>query len=164
MIYEFIHNGDLQKVELEDNRKAVINGGARTIEIDYSPNGRLYIIENGVRREVCVAVNGDKTFVDIDGVLYEFTQPRDDVGGSSGGSGHAADPSKVFAPMPGKIVKLMVGLGDKVEPKQHLVIVEAMKMENIIVAHGTGTVKAINFSEGQQCDTETPLVELEAAE
>jgi biotin carboxyl carrier protein len=164
MIFEFVHDGQIHKVELKDNRFAVVDGNPQVIEIDYSPTGRIYLIDSNTRREICTAANGDKTYIDIDGVLFEFTQPQDEIGGSGGAGGHAADPHKVFAPMPGKIVKLMVGVGDKVEPKQHLVIVEAMKMENIIVAHGTGKVKAINFSEGQQCDTETPLVELEAAE
>ena len=63
--------------------------------------------------------------------------------------------------MPGNIVKLLVAVGDTVEVKQQTVIVEAMKMENPVLARAKGIVKAVNFAEGDQVDTETPIIELE---
>ena len=62
--------------------------------------------------------------------------------------------------MPGKIVKVLVQPGDKVEPKQKLVIVEAMKMENPLVAPFSAEILKVNCSSGQLVDTETVLVEL----
>lgn len=164
MIHEFIYNGDTKTVELKDNRTATFPESSSKIEIEYNPDGRMFLRQGTNRLEIHAAVNGDKTFVDIGGRLYEFSQPAQDANGGSGGSGVITDPSQVFAPMPGKIVKLSVAVGDKVEPKQHLVIVEAMKMENIIVAKAKGTVKAINFAEGDQVDTDNPIVELELDE
>jgi biotin carboxyl carrier protein len=159
MIYEFFYNGETRTVELKDNRLAVVAGRSEPIEIDYTPDRRLFLRLGNQVKEVHAVTNGDKTYVDIDGILYEFAKPSDQIAGGAGA--HAVDPSKVFAPMPGKVVKLMVGVGDAVEPKKHLVIVEAMKMEHIIVAHGTGSVKAVNFAVGDQVDTETPIIELE---
>jgi|WetSurMetagenome_2_1015567.scaffolds.fasta_scaffold268275_2 biotin carboxyl carrier protein len=164
MIYEFIHKGETKAVELKDNRSATFPGTDKPVQIEIMPGGRLFHRNGDATREIFAVVDGAKTYVDIDGLLFEFATPTQDVSGPGGAAGHMADPSKVFAPMPGKVVKLMVKEGDKVAPKQHLVIVEAMKMENIIVAHGAGTVKKVNFTEGQQCDTETPIIELEPAE
>lgn len=52
----------------------------------------------------------------------------------------------VTAPMPGTILDVKVGVGDKVESGQVVLILEAMKMENEIVAPAAGTVKAVHVS------------------
>jgi biotin carboxyl carrier protein len=66
--------------------------------------------------------------------------------------------------MPGKIVKIMAEVGGDVREKQALVIVEAMKMENPVLARAKGKVKAIHFAVGDQVDTESPIIELELEE
>ncbi|WP_218653442.1 acetyl-CoA carboxylase biotin carboxyl carrier protein subunit [Streptococcus pluranimalium] len=53
------------------------------------------------------------------------------------------------APMPGTILKVLVNVGDSVSENQPLMILEAMKMENEIVASSAGTVSAIHVSAGQ---------------
>lgn len=164
MNYEFIYNGEVKLVELKDNRIASFGEDSSPVEMDYTPDGRIFLRRDGRVKEVFAVSNGDKTFVDIDGTLFEFAIPSDEVGAKEAGGGLDADPSKVFAPMPGKVVKIMVSVGDAVEPKKHLVIVEAMKMEHIVVAKAAGKVKAVNFAVGNQVDTDTPLVELELAE
>lgn len=53
------------------------------------------------------------------------------------------------APMPGKILELKVAAGERVEQNQTVLILEAMKMENAIVAEHAGTVSAIHVTAGQ---------------
>ncbi|MDY4762316.1 acetyl-CoA carboxylase biotin carboxyl carrier protein subunit [Streptococcus thoraltensis] len=53
------------------------------------------------------------------------------------------------APMPGTILKVLVNVGDTVSENQPLMILEAMKMENEIVASSAGTVSAIHVTPGQ---------------
>jgi biotin carboxyl carrier protein len=55
---------------------------------------------------------------------------------------------KVNAPMPGTIIKVVASVGDKVKRGQVLVILEAMKMENEIVAPSDGEVASINVVSG----------------
>jgi len=55
---------------------------------------------------------------------------------------------KVNAPMPGTILKVVASVGDKVKRGDVLVVLEAMKMENDIVAPQDGTVASINVSKG----------------
>lgn len=64
----------------------------------------------------------------------------------------------VAAPMPGNILRVEVKQGDTVKSGQILVILEAMKMENEIVAPRDGTVAQVVTSKGAVVDTGSPLV------
>ena len=64
----------------------------------------------------------------------------------------------VEAPMPGNIIRVDVKQGDTVKAGQILVILEAMKMENEIVAPKDGTVAQVVTSKGAVVDTGSPLV------
>ncbi len=66
----------------------------------------------------------------------------------------------VTAPMPGKIFKLMVAPGDPVTAGQEVLILEAMKMENSIMATVSGTVRQVLVAEGDAVQGDTPLVEI----
>ena len=56
---------------------------------------------------------------------------------------------EVIAPMPGKILAVNVGVGDRVQYKDVLCTLEAMKMENEIMAPGGGVVTEVKVAEGQ---------------
>jgi biotin carboxyl carrier protein len=65
-----------------------------------------------------------------------------------GGLGVADGEQRVVAPMPGKVIKVLVRPGDTVAPRQGLVVVEAMKMENELTAQKAGTVTEVAVKEG----------------
>ena len=67
----------------------------------------------------------------------------------------------IAAPMPGKVVKVLVKLGDEVKEGQGLVVVEAMKMENILRAGKSGTVKSVEASPGESLAVDAVILELE---
>jgi len=60
---------------------------------------------------------------------------------------------RVTAPMPGKIVKLLVEVGQAVEAGQGLVVMEAMKMENELKAPRAGTLTELGVREGEAVET-----------
>jgi 3-methylcrotonyl-CoA carboxylase alpha subunit len=64
------------------------------------------------------------------------------------------------APMPGKVLKIMVREGDEVQAGQPLIIIEAMKMETTLAAEGPARVKAIPVTPGQMVDAGGVLMEL----
>ena len=64
----------------------------------------------------------------------------------------------VKAPMPGNILKINVAPGQKVEEGDVLIVLEAMKMENEIVAAKSGTVAQVAVSKGAVVETGAPLV------
>lgn len=68
------------------------------------------------------------------------------------------------APMPGKVMSVMVAEGDAVERGQLLLVLEAMKMEHRIDAPWAGTIKALNVVEGEQVANGAMLVVMEEAE
>ncbi len=67
----------------------------------------------------------------------------------------------LICPMPGLLVALHVKEGDKVEAGQPLAVVEAMKMENILRAEKSATVKAINAKQGESLAVDAVILELE---
>jgi biotin carboxyl carrier protein len=65
------------------------------------------------------------------------------------GAVEAEGRQQILAPMPGKVVRLLVQVGDKVEAGQGLLVVEAMKMQNEVRSPKTGTVERLMAREGQ---------------
>jgi len=66
--------------------------------------------------------------------------------------------NNLFAPMPGKVLKINVKEGEKVKRGTVLLVVEAMKMENNIVAGTDAIVEKLNVSEGEMVDTDKQLI------
>ena len=71
-----------------------------------------------------------------------------------------ASASAVKAPLPGVVVAVKAQVGQAVKAGEAVVIIEAMKMENEIVAPVAGTVKAIYVQKGASVQTDAPLFEL----
>ncbi|MBT4906113.1 MAG: ATP-grasp domain-containing protein [Rhodospirillaceae bacterium] len=78
-----------------------------------------------------------------------------DRAGASGG---------LNAPMPGKVVRVMVAADEQVSRGQTLMVLEAMKMEHAITAPGDGKVAAVFFAEGDQVAEGAELLQLEPVE
>lgn len=67
----------------------------------------------------------------------------------------------LLSPMPGLLTALHVGAGDKVEAGQPLAVIEAMKMENILRAGKTGTVKSTSAAQGDSLAVDQVILELD---
>jgi biotin carboxyl carrier protein len=86
---------------------------------------------------------------------------RRKAAGSPGGAAIGAPGAlRIVAPMPGKVIRVLVAAGDAVKLRQPLVVVEAMKMENELRAGRDGRVTAIHVREGASVDAGTLLIEL----
>lgn len=107
------------------------------------------------------AEENNRKYVFINGEQYDIT----DV---SAGEDRAVRPHEelgtgreVCAPMPGKILKILVAENDTVVLKQPLFIVESMKMENQVCSHMPGRVIKINFKNNDLVSTGDVVIELE---
>jgi biotin carboxyl carrier protein len=98
--------------------------------------------------------------VTVDGVMLPATLVSS-FGRRAGDSAGGAGPQQVTSPMPGKVLRVLVAPGDAVEPRQGLVVIEAMKMENELRAGRAGRVKAVRVVEGQSVEAGAPLVLVE---
>ncbi len=77
-------------------------------------------------------------------------------------TGSAVAEGLLKAPMPGKILEIMVAEGDEVQPEQPLVILEAMKMENELKAPIGGIIDSISAEVGQSLEKNSPILEIKA--
>jgi len=84
-----------------------------------------------------------------------------DESASVHGQGAGAEHSAITAPMPGTVLRVLVGEGDRVEQRQPLVVLEAMKMETPLVSPYAGVVLKVHVTEGDRVTGGAVVVELE---
>jgi acetyl/propionyl-CoA carboxylase alpha subunit len=88
-------------------------------------------------------------------------RPAPDVEQSAHEHGPGAERSSLTAPMPGTVIRVLAEPGRRVEPREPLLVLEAMKMETPIVSPYEAVVKAVHVTEGDQVTGGALLVELE---
>ena len=70
-------------------------------------------------------------------------------------------PRKIKAPMPGKVVRIMVDVGSAVEAGQAVIVIEAMKMQNELKSPKAGVLKKLSIAEGAAVEAGQILAEIE---
>jgi len=132
-------------------------GGAVVAAIRSHDGSRLSATLDGVTLAVSVVFVGDEaTVFDTDGArILRLIDPV-----AASGPAHSAG-GRLTAPMPGRLVQVLVDAGDTVEAGQPLVVLEAMKMEHTVKAPRAGTVAAVLYAAGDQVEDGASLVELE---
>ena len=120
-------------------------------------NGELRADLDGMRLTATVIAAGLRRHVFLHGRAYIFNSvdPLYHAGEGGGLDGGLA------APMPGKVVALLVPAGSHVDKGEPLLILEAMKMEHTITAPAAGMVKSFRFAVGEQVSDGAELVEFE---
>jgi biotin carboxyl carrier protein len=98
---------------------------------------------------VVLVCNAQSRLVAVAGETYTFVP---DTGMPAAPSVAMVASPEVTAPMPGKILQVLVQPGDRVEAGDGLLILEAMKMENRLVAETTGTVRDVRVAVGDMVD------------
>jgi biotin carboxyl carrier protein len=152
MIYYINIDGKSYRLELEHGEKSWrcrLDG--REVEMDavLARPDVLSVIIEGKAYEI----KREKTTVDlhlwVGPVRYaaEVRDPRS-LRSRKAAGGDDAGPKKLIAPMPGKVVRLLVAEKDEVEAGQGIMVVEAMKMQNEIKSPKKGTVQKIVVMEG----------------
>jgi biotin carboxyl carrier protein len=112
--------------------------------------------------EVDVAAKGDDYEVLVEGDCFMFSLMNEQRRAlmRAGGKG-AAGKAMVAAPMPGKVVRILVNEGEEVGAEQGVIVVEAMKMENELRSAVSGKVKEIFVKEGEVVESGAKLVLVE---
>ena len=119
--------------------------------------GRSYVIDlDEGKRGTGIAVGGISVLAKL-----EDARKKRLASAVAGSTANKTRGELVKAPIAGKVVKVLVALGDKVEAGAGIVVLEAMKMENEIKCDGAGTVKTVHVQPGQAVETHDSLVTLE---
>jgi acetyl/propionyl-CoA carboxylase alpha subunit len=152
-----------------DYIEAIVNGHPRRVVAHRIRDTRwLLLIDNlsfeaDVRRDGLSIVSGERTVFtrgrDIPLVIedYALAQMRK----AAGFGGPERVEARFKAPMPGLISQIRVEPGQEVNAGDPLIVIEAMKMENVLKARGAGKVKSIAVAIGQSVEKGNTLVEFE---
>ena len=122
-------------------RHLVIDGRSLALPVEAEGRGRWALTVHGERHAV--------------EVVDERTRH---IRSLTGAKERAAGGSTLKAPMPGLVVRLQVGVGDRVAAGTAVVVLEAMKMENQLKAPAAGVVSEIRVEAGQAVEKGQPLV------
>ena len=153
MRFEVHISGSTREVELERNADSWrISLDGQPVEADVveiAPN-TISILLGGQSHEIRITPLTDGA-LKLQSGLAEFTAEVIDPRAWRGRHGvlEAEGRQQVLAPMPGKVIRLLVKAGDRVEAGQGLLVVEAMKMQNEIRSPKSGTVERLLAKEGQ---------------
>jgi biotin carboxyl carrier protein len=125
-------------------------------------NGRPFkaLVKSLEGSQAIVNVDGKEYTVHVEGLGQGATRaasPR-----TARAHGHSGLPGTITAMLPGRVVRILVNIGDPVEIGSVLLILEAMKMENEIHSNAAGTVKAIHVAPGQSVVAGQPLIEIDS--
>ncbi len=166
MNYVVAISGEQLEVTVEGStvRLADYEGAARLTDVDGTPI-RIIAIGTRVYRVLVRRGTGPGQFtLDVDGFRFEveaLDERTRAIRQLTGGASKPIGPSSLSAPMPGLVVRVLVGPGDRVQPGQALVVIEAMKMENELRASSVAVVRAVPVAPGNAVEKGALLIEFD---
>jgi len=142
-------------VRIKDDGSRVfadINGRSYELEVQESAAGRYLVIADGLVFNCRVEgrpESGKQVDVVVGTAQYSvaLTDPKR-LRSAAGLVGHGDDVARIVAPMPGKVVRVLVAIGDQVSAGAGIVVVEAMKMQNEMKTPKAGKVTAVSAELG----------------
>lgn len=143
----------------------LVDGSPVTWDLVEVTDGYFHLVhgQKSYTAEVVKIDAATKTYtLKVNGRLYAVTlKDKFDLLLEKMGMANAAGSkvNHIKAPMPGLIIDLKVMVGDAVKPGDALLILEAMKMENVLKSPGEGTVKAIKIKKGDSVEKGQVLIE-----
>jgi biotin carboxyl carrier protein len=164
-----------------------IDGAARTVTVESGAPGRYVVLVDGEAHEVQAervgefglslvaggvsnasrelqiapaAARGEFLVAFCGRTVPVIINGRSRRRGASDDGGRAG-PQRVVAPMPGRVVRVLVSPGDAVAARQGVIVVEAMKMENELRSPKAGTVREVTVTPGTSVEAGRVLVVIE---
>lgn len=154
MILHIVIEGRLHKLNLEAGRP----GGGFVCEVDGARlEGSAHLLEPGVLSLLIAGESyrclldqgGEESAVHIDGQRFAFrVEDARSLKGRLAHGGGASGPRSIKAPMPGRVVRLLVEPGAHVEAQQGVLVIEAMKMQNELRSPKAGKVVELRATAG----------------
>ncbi len=152
MTYEISIDGKAHKLELEregSHWKCRLDGEAMEADAVVTKHDVVSIIISGTQYEVKRERTATDTHLWVKNSRFavEVRDPRS-LRSRKSAAASGEGPQKLVAPMPGKVVRIILAAGSEVEAGQGVLVVEAMKMQNELKSPKKGTVKQVMAAEG----------------
>ena len=178
MTYEVEINGRVRRVDIQRGGAGflvIVDGQPHTADVTVTEGVWSLILEDGApgdskaatRRsyelaiveqpgtgQLTVHINGRAVPAAVGATRGSWARRTHEAGAGKG-------PQRIVAPMPGKVVKVLVQPGNQVAARQGVIIVEAMKMENELRAPRAGTVGEVKVAEGSSVEAGAILIVIE---
>jgi len=151
VFFDATTGGKTARIEVREAQgRYRVSIGDKTLELDLVRTGEheASVLIDGVSHDVTLEKTAEGFGVLIRGDRFDVDL-KDAVKGVALGKVTHTGPLKLTAPMPGKIVKVLVAPGEAVEAGRGVLVMEAMKMGNELKAARAGTVQEIKVREGQ---------------
>jgi biotin carboxyl carrier protein len=149
---------ELPSVIAEGAMHCVVDGRSMEIDARMLQPGVMSLVVEG-RQHRCV-LDGNAVLIAGRRFEFEISDPRSLQGRRSAGGG-AVGPRTVQAPMPGRVVRVLVAVGDEVAEHQGVVAIEAMKMQNELKSPKAGKVVRVAVAVGDTVGAGDVLVVIE---
>ena len=171
MTFDVEINGRSRTIAIEratgDRYRVIVDGHAQLVDAKRIGSFGLSLLFDGAdgsSREIQISPGGvpGEMLVGIDGKSVPVILNGRRTGHAAADAGaHARGEQAVLAPMPGRVVRLLVSGGDEVVARQPIVVVEAMKMENELRSPKAGRVKEIAVAAGESVEAGRVLAVIE---
>ena len=155
------------KINIGEDSYELTESDVQNLDLTSTGDSEFHILKNNQSYKVKVIrtdFNNKTLIIEVNGNKYnlkiedEYDQLVKKMGLSAGGSQKIKN---IKAPMPGLILDILVEPGQAVEKGSQLLILEAMKMENVLKAEGEGVVKSVEVAKGATVDKGQIIIEME---
>ncbi|GAB4169516.1 MAG: hypothetical protein Kow00108_03250 [Calditrichia bacterium] len=168
---EYRYQGEIYRIKPQKKDSnlydMILNDELYHVQLKMMHDGMLIFTANNKTYTVHVSEQDNKVFVSYRGTTVEvFQREISDEGDYGEGFSEIGleDENEIRSPIPGKVVKINVEVGDTVKKGDALIIVEAMKMENSLSSPKDAIVEKINVRPGENVDSNKPLILLKDKE
>lgn len=139
-----------------------IDGRTRRVDVRDTDAGLSLVFDDGrTVQATALARNGGEWLVQLPHIDVPVVVDGERHARRGAGGPAAAGAQRISAPMPGRIVRVLVAVGDDVTHRQGLIVVEAMKMENELGAPKAGRVVEVAVEEGISVEAGRLLIVIE---
>jgi biotin carboxyl carrier protein len=135
-----------------------VDGQPVAVDARLPGTGTGSLLLDGVSYVVDLTEDRGATHVVVDGEAFQVHVEEPGRRRADGAKGSDGNGQRLVAPMPGKVVAVLVAVGQRVDPGAGLVVLEAMKMENEFRATAAGVITEVHVVPGQAVDTGDLLV------
>jgi len=163
-----VENGKEYRIETVSENNFTINGESKTLDLIELKEGKFNVIQGNksYNAEVVAADKEAKEFtIKVNNHDYQLkVEDRFDLLLHQLGMDNMANAgfTELKAPMPGLVLKLAVEAGQEIKKDDPLVVLEAMKMENVLKSPADAVVKGIAVEVGQAVEKNQLLIEFES--